>query len=110
MSYSWHISNIDYQLNKDGFTNVATCIHWRYRKEQTEANTVYVAERYGDQSLDTSGLDANTFVDWSSLSQNTVIEWLETSMSNTQIESLQSSLDENINLQINPVSSSGVPW
>ena len=110
MSYSWHISNIDYQLNKDGFTNVATCIHWRYRKEHTEANTTYVAERYGAQPLDTSELDANTFVDWSSLSQNTVIEWVEASIGNTQIESLQSSLDENINLQINPVSSSGLPW
>ncbi len=85
-------------------TNVVTNVHWRFKGIEEHEGVTYHAEQYGCTAVGTP--DPLTFTPFEELTEEQVIGWLESEL---DVESMTASLEQNINLQINPVTTTLTP-
>lgn len=108
-TYTWQIAAMDAYTNQEGKSDVVYNIHWRYKA--VDQSTTYSAEVYGVQSVGPFNPDSGSFIPYNELTKEIVVGWLVGSMGDEKVNSLTSSLDSQINQQINPTSVTlGVPW
>lgn len=98
MTINWIISAMDCTVQENGFSNIVTNVHWRFRGEQVEDSVTYTAEEYGCTFI--GQYDPLNFTPFEELTEETVVGWLE---ANLDVAAMTTRLQENINLQINPV-------
>tara|TARA_R110001632_G_scaffold41960_2_gene105856 strand:+ start:255 stop:587 length:333 start_codon:yes stop_codon:yes gene_type:complete len=104
---TYSISQTDFVLSEDGLTNVINVIHWRLNAEQTEGDDTFYASSYGTQSVT---FDPDNFTDYSDVTEANCIAWVQAAMGEEQVTALETGLQANIDLQINPTNGSGTPW
>ena len=111
MSHTWKVAALDYEVSKDGLSNVVTTVHWTCSKEDENGNSGYA---YGTHSLPEP--DPSNFVEWDNLDEFTVLSWMTADMVAKAGEgedpamAIQASVDAQIAEKANPTHGSGVPW
>ena len=95
-TYNWQIVQMD-RLTSDGFV-----ITVHYNVSAVDGN--YSASTYG-----TCGYtqESESFVPYNDLTQEVVVGWVQTSLGKDTVEA---SLQGQIDVQKNPVQESGLPW
>jgi hypothetical protein len=102
-TYSWVVSYLDC-IPKNG-AKVVYCVHWRLKG----SDGVNHAEVYGTEIIENN--EKNAFISYEELTEKEVINWLQSSMGSEKVESLQTSLDNQINNLANPPTISlPLPW
>jgi hypothetical protein len=96
-NYLWTISQLD-RLTSDGFV---VTVH--YNVSATDGT--YSANTYGTVSYQEQ--PGETFIPYADLTEAIVVGWVQTSLGKDTVEA---SLQDQINAQINPVQQSGTPW
>jgi hypothetical protein len=96
MTITWTISQLD-RLTSDGFVTTA---HWR----STAVDGEYSASAYS-----TCGwTPTEPTIPYEELTEEIVLEWIWTN--GVDKESIEQSLTQQIELQKNPVTATGLPW
>ena len=96
-TYLWTIAQMD-RLTADGFV---VTVHYNVSATDGAYNSsVYGAVGYAEQP-------GETFTPYDQLTEAQVVGWVQTSLGKDTVEA---SLQGQINAQINPVQESGVPW
>lgn len=96
-TYLWTISQMD-RLTADGFV---VTVH--YNVSATDGT--YNASTYG--TVGYTEQPGETYVPYDQLTEAQVVGWVQTSLGKDTVEA---SLQSQIDAQINPVQESGVPW
>jgi hypothetical protein len=96
-TYLWTINQMD-RLTSDGFV---VTVH--YNVSATDGT--YSANAYGTVSYQEQ--PGETFTPYDQLTEAQVVGWVQNSLGKDTVEA---SLQSQINAQINPVQESGVPW
>jgi hypothetical protein len=96
-SFNWSIVNMD-RLTADGFV---VTVH--YNVSATDGT--YNASTYG--TVGYTEQPGETYVPYSDLTQDQVVGWVQTSLGKDTVEA---SLQSQIDAQINPVTAQGTPW
>jgi hypothetical protein len=94
--YTWEITAMEVTLQVDGLTNVVSNIDWRLIA--TVEDKPYRALHWAKQYV--SAPDATTFTNYEELTKEQVVGWLEGVLN---VPQLKENLEEQINLQANPV-------
>jgi len=109
---TWTVSSLDYVVSKDGLDNVATVAHWRCTGEDADGN---VGSAYGTKALPDASSDG--FIPWDKITEETVLGWLVAEMATnkmddtpTEQESVEASVQAQIDEKANPTRGSGAPW
>jgi hypothetical protein len=106
MEYKWVISAMNCAVESEGLPNVINTIHWRYNATKVEGDKTYFAETYG--AVNVSQPNPQNFTPYADVTEEEVINWLEQIL---PVKDMHSSLEANINLQINPVEVTlPLPW
>lgn len=90
------------QLERNTADGGVTVAHWRATKTVGD----HSASSYGTVSFQPDPA-AEGFVAFEELTLETVTGWVEEAL---DVESIEASLDANLELQANPVTASGLPW
>jgi hypothetical protein len=96
-NYTWTIVNMD-RLTADGF--VVTVHYNVFATDGTYNASTYGTVGYTEQP-------GETYVPYADLTQEMVVGWVQTSLGKDTVEA---SLQSQIDAQINPVQESGMPW
>ena len=112
MAVKWSINQLDYEILKDGKSNVVTSVHWSSNdsKEVTKdgEKVTYSGGSYGSVGLDIS--DLSSFVEYDKLDEDTVIGWVKSTLGEEQVKSIEDGIASQIDSQENPTSGKGIPW
>lgn len=98
MTTDWVISAMECKVHEEDMTDVVIIVHWRYQARELHEEKEYFAETYGATSVGMP--DPETFTPFDQLTKEQVVGWLEEEL---DVDQMNASLQENINLQINPV-------
>jgi hypothetical protein len=96
-NYTWTIVNMD-RLTADGF--VVTVHYNVFATDGTYNASTYGTVGYTEQP-------GETYIPYADLTQEMVVGWVQTSLGKDTVEA---SLQSQIDAQINPVQESGMPW
>ena len=94
--YNWEIPAMEVTLNQDGLSKVVNNVEWRL--VATVEGESYYAQKWAKQYVNPP--DANTFTNYDELTKEQVVSWLESVL---DVPQLKENLEEQINLQANPV-------
>ena len=94
--YNWEITAMEVVLNQDGLSNVVSNIDWSLIAKTEDE--VYSAIQWAKQYV--SAPDADKFINYEELTKEQVVGWLESVL---DVPQLKENLEEQINLQANPV-------
>ena len=97
ITYTWTIVSLEAKAQQDNHENVIFNVHWRLDAYKIDNEIKYHASRYGVEHIE---YDADNFIPYADLTKENVVGWLEASL---DVEQIKSNLNDNINLQINPV-------
>jgi hypothetical protein len=104
---TWTIPQCDRELADGGITTA----HWRVNAEQTVGTgddaVTYAASSYGTCGF-TPDPESGDYTPYSDVTEAEVLGWCWAN--GVDQEAIEESLQANIDLQINPVNGSGVPW
>ena len=107
MTTVWQISQMERTLADGG---VVLC-HWRANASETVGEgddaVTYSATNYGTCGF-TPDPSSSDWVDYNSISEELALSWCFDN--GVDKDATETSLQANINAQINPVTASGVPW
>ena len=110
-TFEWVISTLEYDIQPSDMDGAVVIAHWRCNATQTEG-AGDTAVTYGASSYGTAGFSpdptAPGYVPYADLTQDEVLGWCWND--GVDQAATEASLQANIDLQINPVTSSGVPW
>ena len=105
-NFQWVISQLNCAVESEGLPNVINMIHWRYNATKVEGDKTYFADTYGASNV--SQPNPQNFTPYKDVTEAEVINWLEQIL---PVEDMQSRLEANITLQINPVEVTlPLPW
>jgi hypothetical protein len=105
-NFQWIISQLNCAVESEGLPNVINVIHYRYNATKVEGNKTYFAETYG--AVNVAQPNPQNFIPYEDVTEQEIINWLEQIL---PIDAMQSSLEANIALQINPVEVTlPLPW
>ena len=96
-TFNWQVVQMD-RLTSDGFV---VTVH--YNVSATE--DIYSASTYG--TIGYTQEPGESYIPYADLTQDIVVGWVQTSLGKDTVEA---SLQSQIELQKNPVQAAGVPW
>ena len=112
MAIKWSINQLEYDILKDGKSNVVTSVHWSVNdsKEVTKdgKKVTYSGRSYGSIGLDTS--DLSSFVAYDKLDEDTVVGWVKASLGDDEVKLIEDGIANQIDAQENPTTGKGKPW
>jgi len=112
-TYTWKIVQLD-RVIADGGIYTA---HWTLNasrdvpvvgSDPPETKT-YTAGSYGSQGLTPDPTDPS-FIPYADVTEANVIAWVKAALGTDAVTAKEAGLTKNIDLQINPVDATGVPW
>lgn len=98
MVTNWVISAMECRVHEDNMDDVVIIVHWRFQANEIHDEKDYFAETYGATSVGMP--DPENFTPYDQLTEEQVVGWLEAEL---DVPAMTASLQENIDLQINPV-------
>lgn len=102
-TFNWAISQCERELADGGITTA----HWRVTATQTLEDVEFTASSYGTCGF-TPDPESGDYTPYADVTEAEVLGWCWAN--GVDQESIEESLQANIDLQINPVIVSGVPW
>ena len=102
-TFNWTISQCDRELADGGITTA----HWRVVAIQTLEGVEFTASSYGTCGF-TPDPESGDYTPYADVTETEVLGWCWAN--GVDQEAIEASLQANIDLQINPVIVSGVPW
>lgn len=81
-------------------------IHWTASKKYKE----FIAYEHGYVSLESKDSSDPTYIPYVNLTETDVINWFKQSVGSTYLESVEETLDNQIELYKNPTQFNGIPW
>jgi hypothetical protein len=99
-TYSWNVANLERNL-ADG---MVTTVHYTV----TAHDGTYSSSAYGSIGLDPA--DPDSMVPYADLDEFTVASWVAAKFGEGKVQEIQAALQNQIDLQRNPVTGAGVPW
>jgi hypothetical protein len=96
-TFNWSVVDMD-RLTADGFV---VTVHYNV----SATDSTYSANTYG--TVGYTKQPGETFIPYDQLTEAIVVGWVQTSLGKDTVEA---SLQSQIDAQINPVQESGVPW
>ena len=110
-TFNWTISTLEYDLQPSDMDGAVIVAHWRCNAEKTTGEGDD-AVTYGASSYGTCGFSpdpsAEGYIPYADLTEAEVLGWCWTE--GVDKDATEANLQANIDLQINPVTASGVPW
>ena len=111
MAATWSISTLDRQLVDGERTDVVTVIHWNVTDSETvgegeEAKT-YSGRCYGTVGLAAPG---DSFTPYADITEAEAIGWCKAALGDDQVTAYEESVANQISLEKNPTTGTGVPW
>ena len=94
-TYNWKIVALDAKIQEGDNSNVIYTVHWRYTA--TDESGDHTASSIGTLGVT---YDPDNFIPYADLEKDDVVVWLEAGL---DVEAMQENLDNQIELQINPV-------
>jgi hypothetical protein len=110
-TFNWVIATTEYDLQPADMDGAIIVAHWRCNAEQTEGTgddaVTYSATSYGTAgfSPDPSSPDYTPYAD---VTEQQCLDWCFAD--GVDKDAIETSLQANIDGQINPVTASGTPW
>ena len=98
-TFNWQISECDRELSDGGITTA----HWRV----TAVDGEYTASSYGTCGF-TPDPESGDYTPYDSVTEAEVLGWCWAN--GVDQEAIEASLQANIDLQITPITGTGVPW
>jgi hypothetical protein len=98
MTTDWVISAMECRVHEENMDDVVIIVHWRYQARELHEEKEYFAETYGAASVGMP--DPENFTPYDQLTEEQVVGWLEAEL---DVPAMTAILQENIDLQINPV-------
>ena len=102
-TFNWTIPQCERELADGGITTA----HWRVNASQTVEDVEFTASSYGTCGF-TPDPESGDYTPYAEVTEAEVLGWCWAN--GVDQESIEESLQANIDLQINPVIVSGVPW
>lgn len=99
-TYTWTVSNMERNL-ADG---MVTIVHYQVAAH----DGTYSSSAYGCIGLDPA--DPASMVPYADLDEFTVASWVADKFGPEKVQEIQQALQNQIDLQRNPVTGAGVPW
>ena len=97
ITYDWNCKTVDVVLQEEGLTNVVYNVHWIV----TGTSDTYSSTSIGTQTVT---LDESTpFIPFADLTNDIVVGWTKAAMGEEQVASIESSIADAIEKEINPV-------
>jgi len=94
-TYNWKINALDAKIQDGDNSDVIYTVHWSYIASDESGE--YTASSIGTMGVE---YDPDNFIPYADLTKDDVVAWLEAGL---DVEAMKSSLDNQIELQINPV-------
>jgi hypothetical protein len=104
--YTWDCKTVDVHPTYESETDVVYNVHWRLNAEsdqQDAEGNAYTASVYGTQSLSLEDIGTD-FIPFADLTNEIVSGWVEGIMGEEEVANLKTTLDSNIDEEINPTS------
>ena len=92
--FDWIISAMECKVKEDNLLDVVILVHWRYNATSEE----YFADTYGATSMPLPS--GGNYTPYAELTKEQVTGWLENIL---DIKEMQSNLEKQIDLLINPI-------
>ena len=97
ITYDWNCKTVDVVLQEEGLTDVVYNVHWIV----TGTSDTYSSTSIGTQTVT---LDESTpFIPFADLTNDIVVGWTKAAMGEEQVASIESSIADAIEKEINPV-------
>ena len=110
-TFNWTIATLEYDLQPPDMDGAVIVAHWRVNAEETTGEgddaVTYTASSYGTCGFSPDP-EAPGYVPYADLTETEVLGWCWSD--GVDKDATETSLQANIDLQINPVTASGVPW
>ncbi len=106
-TFNWTIATLEYDLQPAEMDGAVIVAHWRCNAEQTEGETTYTASSYGTCGFSPDVSDPD-YVPYADLTESQVLDWCWAG--GVDKDATETSLQANIDGQVNPVTANGVPW
>ena len=94
-TYNWKINALDAKIHEGDNDNVIYTVHWSFMA--TDETGEYSASSIGTMGVE---YDPDNFIPYADLTKDDVVAWLEAGL---DVEAMKSNLDNQIELEINPV-------
>ena len=107
MAATWSISTLERQLVDGEHTDVVTVIHWNVTDSEVDGENTYSGRCYGTVGLAEPG---DSFTPYSDITEDTAIGWCKAALGDDQVTAYEDSVANQIALEKNPVTGTGVPW
>ena len=105
ITYNWGIVQLDAYHKKDGLTDVVFTVHWTL----TGTDGTYTGGVYGSVGVTLD--EGNGYTPYDELTKEQVVGWVQDALGAEQVASLESSVANQIEQQINPtVVTPPLPW
>ena len=105
VEYNWNCTTVDVHPTEDDETNVVYNVHWAVTGTSDELDPQ--DEPYQSNSVGTQIVTydpESEFIPFDELTNEIVVAWTKDAMGEEQVFSLEKSIEEAIDLQINPTS------
>ena len=107
MAVTWQAVQLDRQLKDGDKDDVVTTVHWTAIDSEVDGENTYSGRAYGSVGLAAPG---DSFTPYSNISEEQAIGWAKAAIGDDQVASYEKSVEDQIELQKNPVTGTGVPW
>mgnify|MGYP003147601395 FL=1 len=107
MAITWKAVSLDRQLKDGDKDNVVTTVHWTATDSEVDGENTYSGRCYGTVGLAAPG---DSFIPYSDISEEQAVGWAKSALGDEQVAAYEKSVEDQIELQKNPVTGTGVPW
>ena len=107
MAITWQAVQLDRQLKDGDKDNVVTTVHWTASDSEVDGENTYSGRAYGSVGLAAPG---DSFTPYADITEEQAVGWAKAAIGDDQVAAYEKSVENQIELQKNPVTGTGVPW
>ena len=107
-TYSWKVATLDREISNGSVYTVHYTVS-ASRTNPSEGEADYTAGSYGSVGV-TADPSAGGFIPYEDLTEGNCIDWVKEDLGSEGVSSIESSISSNLDEQVNPTDSAGVPW
>lgn len=107
MAITWRAASLERKLEDGSKTDVVTTIHWTVTDSEVDGDKTYSGRTFGSVVLAEPG---DSFIPYSDISEEQAIGWAKSALGEEQVVAYEKIVEDQIELQKNPVTGIGVPW
>ena len=107
MAVTWQAVQLDRQLKDGDKDDVVTTVHWTAIDSEVDGENTYSGRAYGSVGLAAPG---DSFTPYADITEEQAVGWAKAAIGDDQVAAYEKSVEDQIELQKNPVTGTGVPW